>query len=71
MPAVDEVVQALGLPGRRTVDFRGGLHMTWTGTAHSLEASFDRSRLYCLRRGDLRTGHGTFVFESSVAWHPF
>ena len=70
-PAVDEVVQALGLADRRTADFRGGLHMTWTGTAHSLEASFDRGRLYCLRREDLRTGHGVLVFESSVAWHPF
>jgi hypothetical protein len=71
MPAVDEVVQSLGLPDRRTTDFKSGLHMTWTGTAHSLEASFDRGRLYCLRREDLRTGHGALVFESSVAWHPF
>jgi len=71
MPAVDEVVHELGLPDRRTTDFQSGLHMTWTGTAHSLEASFDRGRLYCLRREDLRTGHGALVFESSVAWHPF
>ena len=71
MPAVDEVVEALGLPDRRTADFRGGLHMTWTGTAQSLEAAFDRGLLYCLRREDLRTGHGALVFESSVAWHPF
>ena len=70
-PAVDEVVQALGLPDRRTADFRGGLHMTWTGTAHSLEAAFVRGRLYCLRREDLRTGHGALVFESSVEWRPF
>jgi hypothetical protein len=71
MPAVDEVIQSLGLPDRRTTDFESGLHVTWTGTAHSLEASFDRGRLYCLRREDLRTGHGALVFESSVAWHPF
>jgi hypothetical protein len=71
MPAVDEVLKAVGLPDRRTTDFRSGLHMTWTGTAHSLQASFDRGRLYCLRREDLRTGHGALVFESSVAWHPF
>jgi len=71
LPAVDEVVQALGLPDQRTTDFRGGLHMTWAGTAHSLEAAFDRGRLYCLRRADLRTGHGTLVFESTVAWQPF
>ena len=71
LPAVDEVVQALGLPDRRTTDFRGGLHMTWTGNAHSLEAVFDRGRLYCLRLEDLRTGHGVLVFESSAAWQPF
>jgi hypothetical protein len=70
-PAVDEVLQALGLPDRRMTDFRNGLHLTWTGTAHSLEAAFDRGRLYCLRREDLRTGHGALVFESSVAWQPF
>jgi len=70
-PTVDEFIDALGVPERRTVDFRGGLHMTWTGSAHSLEASFDRGRLYCLRREDLRTGHGALVFGSSVAWHPF
>jgi hypothetical protein len=71
MPAVDEVVRALGLPDRRTIDFGSGLHMTWTGTAHSLEASFDRGHLYCLRREDLRTRHGALVFDSSAAWHPF
>jgi hypothetical protein len=71
LPAVDEVVQSLGLPNRRTTDFQGGLHITWTGTAHSLEASFVHGRLYCLRREDLRTGHGALVFESSAAWHPF
>ncbi len=70
-PAVEEVIEALGLPGRRTTDFRGGLHLTWTGTAHSLEACFDHGRLYCLRREDLRTGPGALGFESSVAWHPF
>jgi hypothetical protein len=70
-PAVDEFIQELGLPDRRTADFRGGLHITWTGTAHSLEAAFDHGRLYCLRHEDLRTGHGALVFESGVAWHPF
>jgi hypothetical protein len=71
LPAVGEFVQTLGLPDRRTTDFRGGLHITWTGTAHSLEAAFDGGRLYCLRREDLRTGHGALVFESSAAWRPF
>ena len=70
-PAVDEVVQSLGLPDGRTTDFRGGLHITWTGTAHSLEAAFDHGRLYCLRREDLHTGHGALVFESSAAWRLF
>ena len=70
-PAVDEVVQQLGLPDRRTTDFRGGLHISWTGTAHSLEAAFDHGRLYCLRREDLRTKHGALVCESSAEWHPF
>ena len=71
LPAVDEFVRTLGLPDRRTTDFRGGLHITWTGTAHSLEAAFDSGRLYCLRHEDLRTGHGALVFESSTAWRPF
>ena len=71
LPAVDEFVRALGLPDRRTTDFRGGLHITWTGTEHSLEAAFDSGRLYCLRREDLRTGHGALVFESRAAWRPF
>ena len=70
-PAVDEVVEALGVPDQRTTDFRGGLHMTWTGTAHSLEAAFDHGRLYCLRHEDLRTGHGALVFESTAGWRPF
>ena len=71
LPPLDEVVDALGLPNQRTTDFLGGLHITWTGNAHSLEASFVGGRLYCLRRENLRTGHGALVFESSVAWHPF
>jgi len=69
--AVEEVMQALGVPNQRTTDFRGGLHLTWTGTRHSLEASFSNGRLYCLRREDRPSGHGTMVFESSLHWHPF
>jgi len=71
LPAVDEVLQSLGVPDRRNTDFQGGLHMSWTGTAHSLEAAFAHGLLYCLRREDLRSGHGALVFESSAAWHPF
>jgi hypothetical protein len=65
------VEQALGLPGMVTVDFRGGQHLTWTGTQHQLEACFSNGRLYCLRLEDLRTKHGMTVFESSWSWHPF
>ena len=70
-PGVEEVVQTLGLPDRNTADFRGGLHLTWMGTAHSLEATFNHDRLYCLRHDDLRTGHGVLVFEWSFAWRSF
>lgn len=70
-PSLGEVEQGLALPDRRSTDFRGGLHLTWTGTEHTLEASFDRGRLYCLRMEDLRTRHGALVFESSYRWHPF
>jgi hypothetical protein len=70
-PPIAEVEQALGAPDERSTDFRGGLHLGWVGTAHKLEAAFDRGRLYCLRREDRRTGHGALVFESSSAWHPF
>ena len=70
-PSVDELDRDLGLPNQRTTDFRGGLHITWTGASHSLEAAFDHGRLYCLRYEDLRTGHGALVFESSAAWRPF
>ena len=70
-PAADELARDLGLPSERTEDFRGGLHITWKGTAHSLEGAFDHGRLYCLRYEDLRTGHGALVFESSAVWRPF
>ena len=70
-PPVDELERDLGLPAQRTTDFRGGLHITWRGATHSLEAAFDHGRLYCLRYEDLRTGHGALVFEASSAWHPF
>jgi hypothetical protein len=69
--SVEEVEQALGAPDSRTSDFREGLHLTWTGDAHKLEASFTNARLYCLRREDRRTGHGTMVFESGWYWAVF
>jgi hypothetical protein len=68
---VDEVEQSLGTPGSQSRDFRGGLHLTWTGKYHTLEASFNNGRLYCLTVTDRGTGHGTMVFESSLYWRPF
>lgn len=70
-PTLDEVEQALGVPDRRTTDFRGGLHLIWDGTEHELEASFDHGRLYCLRVESRRTGHGALIFDSSWGWRPF
>lgn len=70
-PSLQETEQALGAPGGRTIDVGGGLHVTWSGNSHSLEASFDKGRLYCLKFEDRRTGHGSSVFESSSSWHPF
>ena len=71
MPSLREVNQTLGAPTTSTTDVRGGLHVTWTGTRHDLEASFNQGRLYCLKFQDRRTGHGTIVFESSSNWHPY
>ncbi len=68
---VQDVMQALGVPDARTSDFRGGVHLTWRGTQHTLEAAFNQGRLYCLRLEDRQTGHGALVFESSLYWHPF
>lgn len=71
IPTASEVEQTLGAPGLSRPDFQGGQHLTWTGTAHQLEAAFDRGRLYSLRFEDVRTGHGTVVFESSAYWQTF
>ena len=70
-PSMDEVKQTVGAPDSFSGDFRGGVHLIWTGTAHRLEASFNHGRLYCLRREDLHTGHGELVFESSENWQAF
>jgi hypothetical protein len=63
----DEVAAAVAL----SIASKGNAKTTTMRAFTELEASFDRGRLYCLRREDLRTGHGALVFESSVAWHPF
>jgi hypothetical protein len=70
-PSVDDVQQALGAPDTSTTDFAGGLHLTWIGAGHTLEASFNRGQLYCLSLKDTNTGHGANVYESSVSWQPF
>lgn len=70
-PSLDEVKRALGPADAFSGDFRGGAHLTWTGNHHRLEAAFNNGRLYCLRREDLQTGHGTLVFESSAQWQAF
>jgi len=69
--SVDEVEQALGAPNGERRDFAGGMHLTWTGSKHTLEASFNQGRLYCLTLTDCQTGRGAMVFESSTYFHPF
>ena len=71
MPSLREIEQTLGAATTSTTDVRGGLHVTWTGTRHDLEASFSQGRLYCLKFQDRRTGRGTMVFQSSSNWHPY
>ena len=70
-PPVDEVQQELGAPDTSMTDFRGGQHLTWVGTSHSLELSFDKGRLYALTLTELKTGHGMQVFESAAQWRAF
>ena len=55
-PSVEEVEQAVGAPDTSTTDFAGGLHLTWIGTRHSLEGSFNHGRLYFLTLTNRRTG---------------
>ena len=66
-----EVEDSLGLPAKITMDFRGGQHLMWLGTAHKLEASFNAGRLYCLTLEDLTTGRGVMVYASPTSWHPY
>ena len=70
-PPVEEVEPALGAPGTSMTDFRGGLHLTWVGTRHSLELSFDKGRLYALTLTDLATGRGMTVYENPALWRTF
>ncbi len=66
-----EVEAALGAPDVASTDFRSGQHLTWIGTTHQMEGSFNLGRLYGLAREDRSTGHGVMVFESIWAWHPY
>lgn len=70
-PPVDEVQQALGAPDTNMTDFRGGQHLTWVGTRHSLELSFDKGWLYALTLTDRQSGHGMTVYQSAVQWRAF
>ncbi len=70
-PSVDEVEQELGAPDTNMTDFRGGQHLTWIGSRHSLELAFDKGRLYALTLTDLQSGHGVQVFESATQWRAF
>jgi hypothetical protein len=70
-PQVGDVEQELGLPQQSMNDFMGGQHLTWIGTRHKLVASFNKGKLYALTLTDLKTGHGTQIFESSAQWRVF
>lgn len=70
-PEVANVQQTLGAADTSTTDFAGGLHLTWIGKGHTLEASFHRGQLYCLSLKDNSTGHGQSVYTSSAQWRPF
>jgi len=70
-PSLDKVQEALGGPDTSTTDFRGGLHLTWIGTHHSLEASFNHGELYALSFKNNDTGHGVHVYKSSEQWQAF
>jgi len=66
-----EAESRLGVPYATTIDFSGGQHLTWLGSAHKLTASFNAGRLYCLTLEDRATGHGVMVYESPESWHPY
>jgi cell division protein FtsL len=66
-----DAVAELGTPNANTLDFAGGQHLTWLGTAHKLAGSFHAGRLYCLSLEDRATGHGELVYESYSSWHPY
>ncbi len=70
-PSRQDVEEVLGAPQTSSTDFRGGEHLTWIGTRHSLEASFNHDRLYALTLTDLKTGHGATILQSRDQWRAF
>jgi hypothetical protein len=70
-PHVTEVKKALGAPDSAMTDFRGGQHLTWTGTRRKLVGSFHQGRLYALTLEDLHTDRGVRVYESSAQWQRY
>lgn len=67
----EDAESMLGAPDSSSVDFRGGQHLTWIGTAHKLEAAFNSGNLYCLALEDRSTGNGVLVYTSFEQWHPY
>src|SRR6202041_1203854 len=61
----------LGIPDKNISDFRGGQHLSWVGTAHTLQAAFDAGRLYYISLEDRATGHGGGVYASFDLWGPY
>jgi hypothetical protein len=70
-PEVEEVEQQLGAPGQTMVGYGGAQHLTWIGTRHKLQASFNKGQLYALTLTDLKTGHGEQVYKTSAHWRAF
>ena len=70
-PEVHDVELELGAPQESMNDALGGQHLTWIGTRHKLMASFNKGELYSVSVTDMKTGHGSQVFESSAQWRPF
>ena len=66
-PSMQKVEEILGAPDTSSTDFRGGLHLTWIGTRHSLECSFDKGQLYFLALTNRRTAQSVTASASSSA----
>ena len=66
-PSMQEVEQRLGPPETGSTDFRGGLHLTWTGTRHSLQCSFYKGQLYYLTFTNRTTGEIVTASAPSAA----